>query len=101
MEYLGIIPSAERPAAMERLQNAINELIQQSLAVDVKSVKYEDIADNCGGSCPSYMPKGKDARIVTFEGIYTFFLFDGTALLFLYRFFLNKEWLAVHVVERT
>ena len=95
----GVIPNEERPAAMERLQKAINDLIQvlfhysfplprlfslffflqkESLPVVVKSVKYEDIAENCGGSCPDYMPKGKEARIVTFKGVAlagTFFVF--------------------------
>jgi Ser-tRNA(Ala) deacylase AlaX len=37
--------------------------------ITVQVVEYDRVAELCGGVCPEYLPKGKEARIVSILGL--------------------------------
>jgi Ser-tRNA(Ala) deacylase AlaX len=64
VEYKGAIPAGpERQGAAAKIEAACAELIATGASVSVSQVEYDQIAEVCG-ECPSYMPKGKPARII-------------------------------------
>lgn len=69
VEYKGAIPDDRKPNFIEDLQKSLDQLIDESRVMAPKFVPYDCIADECGGVCPSYMPKGEQARIMTLEGL--------------------------------
>lgn len=37
--------------------------------MNVEIVDYDKVAEKCGGVCPDYLPVGKEARIVSINGL--------------------------------
>lgn len=64
MEYKGTVEKKEEFS--NKLQEKLDELLKKELKVRVEEVEYEKIGDYCGGKTPSYLPKDKKARIVSF-----------------------------------
>lgn len=69
VEYKGAIPEDRKPKFVEDLQEAMDELIGEARVMTSKTVPYNSIAAECGGVCPSYMPKDVPARIITIDGL--------------------------------
>lgn len=65
MEYSGDISPHLKDTLKSKLEEEINRLIKQGSEVKVQIVPYSEIASLCGGKIPSYLPKDKEARIVT------------------------------------
>lgn len=98
VEYTGTaIPAPKRPEVLKQIQEGItnaiakgqftfrfilifsfptNQIFSKSFAnrtlgyaICVEIVEYDKVAEKCGGVCPDYLPAGKEARIVTINGL--------------------------------
>lgn len=68
VEYLEPFDDAqEREALKERLQEAMQDLIDQNLSVDVRFVSYDELKKMCR-FVPDYLPQDKPLRISIIDG---------------------------------
>jgi len=68
VEYEGMIELKQRDDFIKKVQSAVDRLIKEKRPVSAKMFDYSELAPAIGGTIPSYIPKDKPARVVTFEG---------------------------------
>ncbi|KAF0918357.1 hypothetical protein E2562_023522 [Oryza meyeriana var. granulata] len=66
VEYKGVIPPDQLQDKKNKLEKEANELITKGAKVLASVFPYEEAAQLCGGSLPSYISKDSTPRIVKF-----------------------------------
>eukprot|EP01127_Copromyxa_protea_P003403 TRINITY_DN13218_c0_g1_i1.p1 TRINITY_DN13218_c0_g1~~TRINITY_DN13218_c0_g1_i1.p1 ORF type:complete len:257 (-),score=55.36 TRINITY_DN13218_c0_g1_i1:24-749(-) len=69
VEYAGVVPADKRPEVLLKIQEGLNGATEQATPILVEMVDYDEVAGKCGGVCPDYLPVGKEARIVSINGL--------------------------------
>ncbi|XP_068659623.1 uncharacterized protein [Aristolochia californica] len=66
VEYKGTVPQNELQSKREELEKDANALISEGGRVSAAVMPYEQAADLCGGSLPTYISKDSSPRILKF-----------------------------------